>query len=69
MQLMRGPVQGRLAAEAVNADQLKATIFYHDRWHDRDVPVVAMGFARKGTVDTLPDYLPPAATGAMASSE
>jgi hypothetical protein len=69
MRLTRGSAQGRVTTEAVNRDQFKATLFYRDRRHGRDVPVVAMGFSRKGTVATLPDFLPRGATGTMASSK
>ena len=66
LKLVRGQAQGRLEAEAVNADQLKVTMFYRDRAHGRDLPVVAMGFARKDTVQTLPSYLPNIITGSIA---
>ena len=58
MQLTRGPLQGRLAADAINADQMKVTIYYRSRVQKRDVPVLALGFTRKDSGATLPDYLP-----------
>lgn len=66
LKLVRGPAQGRLTAEAVNADQLKVMMFYRDRATDRDLPVVAMGFTRKDAGATLPDYLPNMVTGSIA---
>jgi hypothetical protein len=70
MQLTRGPAQGRLAAEAVNRDQLKVMIFLRDRARDRELPIVAMGFTRKDSgIAGLPDYLPSDPTGSIARSE
>lgn len=59
MQLVRGPAQGRLTAEAVNSDQMRIMIYYRNRSRNRELPVVAMGFTRKeaGHIG-LPDYLP-----------
>ena len=65
LRLMRGRLQGRLTAETVNADQMKVMLFYRDIENNRDLPVVAMGFARKGT-GALPDYLPGFVTGSIA---
>lgn len=56
LKLTRGSAQGRLAAEKVNPDQMKITIYYRDRANDRELPVVAMGFTRKDSGSTLPDY-------------
>jgi hypothetical protein len=47
MQLVRGPVQGRLLAESLNPHQMRVTIFYRDRARNRELPVVSMGFTRK----------------------
>ncbi len=65
LKLMRGALQGRLVAETVNADQMKVMMFYRDVPNDRELPVVAMGFARKGATDKLPDYLPDFVTGSI----
>ena len=56
LKLSRGTAQGRLAAEPVNQDQMTITIFFRDRANNRELPVVAMGFTRKDTLGTLPDY-------------
>jgi hypothetical protein len=69
MQLSRGMVQGRLTADAVNADQLKVMLYYHSRAHNQDIPVVAMGFTRKGAGGVLPDYLPETLTGSLPQVE
>jgi hypothetical protein len=70
MQLTRGPAQGRLAAEAVNPDQLKVTVFLRDRARNRELPIIAMGFTRKDSgITSLPDYLPSDPTGSIARSE
>jgi hypothetical protein len=66
LKLVRGEAQGRLEADAVNGDQLKVMMFYRDRIHNRELPVVAMGFARKDTVQTLPKYMPDMVTGSIA---
>jgi hypothetical protein len=47
LKLVRGQAQGRLAAEAVDRDQLKVVIYYRDPRNDAEVPVVAMGLTRK----------------------
>jgi hypothetical protein len=65
LKLMRGTLQGRLKAERVGPDQMKVTLFYRDAKSDRELPVVAMGFARKGT-DRLPDYLSEIVTGSIS---
>ena len=62
LQLSRGSAQGRLLAEAVNGDQMKVTMFLRENATDREVPVAAMGFARKGATEALPDYLPDVVT-------
>ena len=67
MQLSRGPIQGRLSAEAVNADQMVVMLYYHSRLQNRDVPVVAMGFTRKDAGMTLPDYLPETLAGSVGA--
>ena len=67
MQLSRGPVQGRLVADAVNADQLKVMLYYKSRAQSREIPVVAMGFTRKDAGATLPDYLPETVTGSITA--
>ncbi|MGH6922937.1 MAG: hypothetical protein ACRED5_04125 [Propylenella sp.] len=46
--LMRGALQGKLTAEKVTADQMKVMLYYRDTQNSRDLPTVAMGFARKG---------------------
>jgi hypothetical protein len=70
MQLVRGPTQGRLTAETVSPDQMTVMIFYKDRRRNRELPVVAMGFARKDSgATTLPDYLPNPTTGSVERSE
>ena len=69
MQLSRGSAQGRLTADAVNADQLKVMLFYHSRAHNQNIPVVAMGFTRKGSGATLPDYVPETLTGSLPQVE
>jgi hypothetical protein len=48
MRLVRGGVQGRLTAEAVNPDRLEVIIYYRDVQNDRELPVVAMAFDRDG---------------------
>ncbi len=65
LKLMRGALQGRLVAETVNADQMKVMMFYRDVPNNRELPIVAMGFARKGATDKLPDYLPDFVTGSI----
>ena len=63
LQLTRSGVQGRLTAEAVSPDQMTITIFYRDRASNRELPVVAMGLARKNSGEALPDYLSGVVTG------
>lgn len=66
LKLARGSTQGRLAADAVNADQMKIVIFYSDRANSRELPVAAMGFTRKGAEALgLPDYVPDIMTGSL----
>jgi hypothetical protein len=64
LKLMRGSLQGRLKVERVGPDQMKVMLFYRDAKSARELPVVAMGFARKGT-DRLPDYLSEVVTGSI----
>jgi hypothetical protein len=47
MQLVRGMAQGRLMAEAVDRNRLEVVLYYRDRSRNRELPVVAMSFARK----------------------
>jgi hypothetical protein len=68
LKLSRGTAQGRLAAETVNADQMTITIFFRDRANNRELPVVAMGFTRKDTGATLPDYKSGVVTGSMSGN-
>jgi hypothetical protein len=64
MTLTRGQAQGRLTAEPGGAAQMKVMISLHDRGNGRDVPVVAMGFAR-ADAESLPRY-DPARGGSLA---
>lgn len=63
MKLSRGTAQGRVTAEPVGDGQMRVVISLHDRANQRDIPVVAMGFARNG-VDSLPPFDPPV-TGSL----
>lgn len=65
MNLSRGTAQGRLTAEPVGATQMKVMISLVDRPNAREIPVIAMGFARDGTA-SLPLYWEPGATGSLA---
>jgi hypothetical protein len=67
LRLVRGSAQGRLAAETVTPDQMKVTIFYRDRARNRELPVVAMGLARKDAEAPLPEFAPPAGGSASRS--
>jgi len=69
LKLSRGGLQGRLAAQSVNADQMTVTIYYRDRAADRELAVVAMGFTRKDTLPTLPDYKSGLITGESSGIE
>jgi hypothetical protein len=65
LDLTRDSAHGRLAAETVNKDQMKITIFY--RFQNRELPVVAMGFTRKEAQrPDLPSYMPEMVTGSIA---
>lgn len=67
LQLVRGSAQGRLTADALNGDQLKIMLFYRDAKTRNELPVVAMGFTRKGSGDALPEYLPDVVTGSVGN--
>ena len=67
MNLARGMAQGRLTAEPVGETQMKVMISLIDRGNDREIPVVAMGFAREGAT-SLPHYYGSGATGSVAQS-
>lgn len=59
LRLSRGTTQGKLVAEAVNADQMTVMLSVRDRVNERDFPVVAMGFTRKTASELgLPKYMP-----------
>jgi hypothetical protein len=59
LRLSRGTTQGKLVAEAVNADQMTVMLSVRDKVNERDFPVVAMGFTRKdATALGLPKYMP-----------
>ena len=68
LQLTRGAARGRLVAEPVNADQMRVTMYISEPASKREIPVAAMGFTRKGTGGTLPQYLPEVTTGAIGRS-
>ena len=56
LELTRGAIQGRLAADPVSSDQMRVVVYYRDQTHDRELPVVAMGFMRDRSADVdLPD--------------
>jgi hypothetical protein len=66
LQLSQGPAKGRIMAEAVNADQMKVTMYVLDRAHNREVAVMAMGFTRKEAgAAGLADYLPEIPTASI----
>ena len=67
MKLSRGMAQGRLTAEPVGRNQMKVMISLVDRSNDREIPVVAMGFAKEGSA-SLPLY-EPQATGSVAQAD
>jgi hypothetical protein len=50
LKLMRGSMQGRLAAETTNADEMKVLIYYRDPATKTETPVIAMGFTRKDVI-------------------
>jgi hypothetical protein len=61
LDLSRGSVQGRLAAEAIGSDEMRVIIFYRDPTANRELPIVAMGFTRSqsgaaGPVGGRSDY-------------
>ena len=58
MKLSRGTAQGRLMAEPVGDDELKVIISLYDRRNNREIPIVAMGFAKKSKFDLLADEPP-----------
>lgn len=64
MSLSRGMAQGRLTAVPVGRNQMKVMISLLDRANDREIPVVAMGFAKEGAT-SLPLYEPDT-TGSVA---
>ncbi len=63
MWLSRGQLQGELVANPAGKEKMTITISLIDHKGDRKIPVVAMGFARKGA-DGLPPY-DPVVTGAL----
>ena len=65
--LTRAPARGRLTAQSVNADQMRVMMYFEDHANNREIPVVAMGFTRKGaSAMGLPDFLPDVPTGSIA---
>ena len=50
LRLVRGTMQGRLAAETIGADQMKMVIYYKDPQSSQELPVAAMGFTRKEVI-------------------
>jgi hypothetical protein len=50
LKLMRGSLQGRLAAETVGSNQLKVIIYYRDPSTKSETPVIAMGLTRKEVI-------------------
>jgi hypothetical protein len=50
LKLMRGTMQGRLAAETLGEDQMKVIIYYRDPNTRAETPVIAMGFTRKDVI-------------------
>ena len=63
MWLARGELQGELVANPAGDQKMTVTISLIDRRRDRKIPVVAMGFAKKGA-DGLPAY-DPLVTGSL----
>ncbi len=63
MWLSRGQLQGELVASPAGKSKMTILISLIDQKRDRKIPVVAMGFARKGS-DSLPAY-DPLVTGAL----
>lgn len=68
MNLSRGMAQGRLTAEPVGRNQMKVMISLRDQANDREIPVVAMGFAKEGAT-SLPLYYQPDSTGSVAQAD
>jgi hypothetical protein len=50
LKLMRGELQGRLAAETVGSNQLKVVIYYRDPSTKSETPVIAMGLTRREVI-------------------
>ena len=50
LKLVRGSLQGRLAASTIGKDQMKVTIYIKDPKSTNEMPVVAMGFTRKEVI-------------------
>lgn len=66
LQLSRGAIKGNLVAEAINGNQMRALLSIVDTFGNRELPVVAMGFARKEAAALgLPPYLPDVVTGSL----
>lgn len=63
MWLSRDQLQGELVANPAGESKMTIMISLIDHKNDRKIPVVAMGFARKGA-DSLPHY-DPVVTGAL----
>ncbi|WP_026379635.1 hypothetical protein [Afifella pfennigii] len=63
LKLVRGELQGRLAAEPAGHGKMTVMLSLYDPGSGRTVPVAAMGFARPGS-DSLPIY-DPAITGSI----
>ena len=68
MNLARGAAQGRLTAEPVGQTQMKVMISLVDRSSAREIPVIAMGFAKEGAT-SLPLYYEPGTTGSVAQTQ
>ncbi len=58
MKLSRGTAQGRLMAEPVGDDELKVIISLYDKRNKREIPIVAMGFAKKSRFNLMTDEPP-----------
>ena len=70
LNLTRGPIQGKLVAAAVGGDQMTMMLSIRDKAHDRDFPVIAMGFTRKSASELgLPAYMPPEVTGSITAAK
>jgi hypothetical protein len=55
LKLVRGSAQGRLVAEPVGTDEMRVLISLYDRRNNRDIPIVAMGFAKAETLGLSPE--------------